>query len=162
MIVAFDSGIGLYNFQSDSVEWFVGPGALPEGIRFNDGKIDPAGRFWVGTMVEDPAFPSSRGALYCLDPEAGLVGHIENVTISNSLCWSPSGDVMYHADSPKHTICAYRFDRVSGAVSRRRVFAMTAKGVHPEGSTVDSDGGLWNAQWGVPGSSDTPTTATRA
>lgn len=148
LIVAFDRGIAYYDPPSGATDWIVDPDALADGLRFNDGKIDPAGRFWVGTLVEDRKVASSRGALYCLDPEAGLVERLADVDISNGLCWSPDGSVMYHADSPTHRIRAYQYDAVHGAVSGGDVFAQTANGVHPDGSTVDSEGGLWNAQWG--------------
>lgn len=148
LIVAFDRGIALYDPATSATDWLVGPDALGDGLRFNDGKIDPVGRFWAGTMIENPDRAHGTGALYRLDLQLGLTEQIGGVRISNGLCWSPDGSVMYHADSPKKEICAYRFDPVLGTVSGRRVFAATAKGVHPDGSTVDSAGGLWNAQWG--------------
>ncbi len=148
LIVAFDQGIALYDPQSAEIDWLVGPDVLSDGLRFNDGKIDPEGRFWVGTLVEDPARATETAALYCLDPDGGLVTHIDDIAISNGLCWSPDGTVMYHADSPTNSICAYDFDAGRGTLSGHRTFATTAKDVHPDGSTVDADGGMWNAQWG--------------
>ena len=148
LIVAFDRGIAFYDPPTGATDWLVGPDALADGLRFNDGRVDPAGRLWVGTMVEDPDAAGASGALYSVDPRFGLTEHLSGVTISNGLCWSPDGSVLYHADSPESTICAYRFDLALGTVSGRQVFARTARGVHPDGSTVDSEGGLWNAQWG--------------
>lgn len=148
LIVAFDRGIALYDPPSGAIDWLVGPGALAEGLRFNDGKIDPVGRFWVGTMVEDSNAASATGALYSFDPTVGLTEQLSTIAISNGLCWSPDGAVMYHVDSPKCEIRAYRFNPVHGTLSGGDVHVQTAKGVHPDGSAVDSDGGLWNAQWG--------------
>lgn len=148
LIVAFDRGIALYSWPSGTVEWLVAPGALPEGIRFNDGKVDAWGRFWVGTMVESPAVAAGSAALYCFEPGRGLTRHIEHITISNGLCWSPDGTVLYHADSPKNAIRAYGFDGERGALTDRREFATTPGHIHPDGSTVDAAGGVWNAQWG--------------
>jgi sugar lactone lactonase YvrE len=148
LIVAFEHGIAFYDYATNNVEWLVAPGTLEEGLRFNDGKIDPAGRFWVGSMVEDTNVATTRGSLYCLDFNTGLLQRISGISISNGLCWSPDGSVMYHADSAEHRIDAYDFDPVSGTVSGRRTFARTSSGVHPDGSTVDREGSLWNAQWG--------------
>lgn len=148
LIVAFDHGIAFFHPPSGATEWLVGPDALDDGLRFNDGKVDPMGRFWVGTMVEDPAVAVGSGALYCLHPDYGLLERINDVEISNGLCWSPEGTVMYHADSPKGSIQAYRFDPDSGVLSEPGLFATVADSVHPDGSTVDADGGVWNAQWG--------------
>ena len=148
LIVAFDRGIALFEPSSGVTGWLVGPDVPGAGLRFNDGKVDPTGRFWVGTMVEDPSKASGSGGLYRLDVGAGLVECLADVTISNGLCWSPDQSVLYHADSPTNSIRAYAFDARRGTLSGGRVFARTAKGVHPDGSTVDANGGVWNAQWG--------------
>ena len=88
------------------------------------------------------------GALYRLDPD-GRVHTLETgIGISNGLCWSPDGRTMYFADSPRHTIHVYDFDPDSGLPSRRREFARTGPGAEPDGSTVDAEGAVWNAQWG--------------
>jgi len=147
LVVAFDRGIALYSVHTGRIDWLVEPGALPQGIRFNDGKVDPQGRFWVGTMVEDRSVPSGSGALYCYTAAIGLVEHVSNVTISNGLCWNPDSTVMYHADSPGRSIRAYRFDANTGRLMESRLFAQTERHAFPDGSTVDADGGVWNAQW---------------
>lgn len=148
LIVAFDRGIALYSLQTGAVEWRVAPGALPEGLRFNDGKVDAQGRFWVGTMVEGAPAAAEAAALYCYEPGRGLCSHIEGITISNGLCWSPDSTVLYHADSPTNTIRANVFDLGRGLITGRREFAVTPAHIHPDGSTVDAAGGVWNAQWG--------------
>ena len=109
LIVAFDCGIAIYDIRARTLDWVVEPGFLPDGVRFNDGKIDPQGRFWVGTLVEDPD-AGVQAALYCLGRDGQLEERISDLTISNGLCWSPDGSVMYHTDSPTGRIDAYRFD----------------------------------------------------
>lgn len=148
LMVAFDRGIAVYAPETGAVDWRVGPGVLPDGLRFNDGRVDARGRLWVGTMVEGPVAPPGGASLYCHEPGRGLVEHLRGITISNGLCWSSDGTVMYHADSPRNLICAYGFDMERGAVADRRVFAETPPGIHPDGSVTDSEGGVWNAQWG--------------
>jgi len=148
LIVAFDCGIATYDVRRGVIQWLVEPGSLVEGIRFNDGKVDAMGRFWVGSMVEAPSAPKSSASLYCLDPDVGLVEHLREISISNGLCWSPDGAVMYHADSPRHSIMAYSFDAKRGTLSNPSKLAETPHGVYPDGSTVDAEGAVWNAQWG--------------
>ncbi len=148
LIVAFDQGIAIYDVRSKTTDCLVAPGLLSDGIRFNDGKIDATGRFWVGTMVEDSPAAAGDASLYCLGPDAGPVERICDITISNGLCWSPDGKVMYHTDSPTCRIDSYRYDANQGTVSEQRTFAETSSGAYPDGSTVDAEGGVWNAQWG--------------
>jgi sugar lactone lactonase YvrE len=148
LIVAFDCGIALYSLRTGAVEWRVAPGTLPEGLRFNDGKVDAQGRFWVGTMVEGAPAAAGAAALYCYEPGRGLSSHIEGVTISNGLCWSPDATVLYHADSATNAIRAHAFDLGRGVITGRREFAATPAHIQPDGSTVDAAGGVWNAQWG--------------
>jgi sugar lactone lactonase YvrE len=122
--------------------------------RFNDGKADPRGRFWVGTIYE-PRDPP-RAALYRfsggrLDKMAG------DVTVSNGLAWSPDARTLYWADTKAHTVYALDFDVADGSVSRRRVFAqfpvksadqsLAGYGGRPDGAAVDADGGYWVAMF---------------
>jgi sugar lactone lactonase YvrE len=148
LIVAFDCGIALYSLRTGAVEWRVAPGTLPEGLRFNDGKVDAQGRFWVGTMVERASATAGAAALYCYESGHGLSSHLEGITISNGLCWSPDARVLYHADSPTNAIRAHGFDPGRGVITGCREFAVTPGHIHPDGSTVDAAGGVWNAQWG--------------
>ncbi len=148
LIVAFDCGIAFLDLANGDVDWIYGPAVLSDGLRFNDGKVDPFGRFWAGTMVEDPEVAKVAGSLFSIYPRQAPVEHISNITTSNGLCWSPDGLVMYHADSPKRTIWSYQYDPIKNLLADKRIFAQLGEGMFPDGSTVDSDGGVWNAQWG--------------
>jgi sugar lactone lactonase YvrE len=119
---------------------------LPPGLRCNDGKCDRAGRFWVGTMHDAEREP--LGTLYRLDGDRSLHAVGDGITVPNSLAWSPDNRVMYHADSAERTIYAYDVDHATGAIAGRRVFARTAPPHgYPDGSTVDAEGFLWNAEY---------------
>ena len=133
--------------------WVVGDGparlirevaeARP-GLRFNDGKCDPAGRFWAGTMAYDGQ--PGAGSLYCLDDQGGIACVIGGVTISNGLAWSSDGSTMYYIDSPTHRIDAFTFDPASGALAdRRTIVEIPAADGTPDGITIDEDDGLWVA-----------------
>ena len=116
----------------------------PSHHRFNDGRADRAGRFWVGTMNERR--DATSGALYCLDAYFALSRVLDGITISNGLAWSPDQRTLYHADTPARTISTYAFDAATGAVSGRREFAhFEDETERPDGAAVDSDGCYWTA-----------------
>ena len=115
------------------------------GHRFNDGRCDRQGRLWVGTMHNITRAP--EGVLYRLDRRGELVETLAGICIPNSLAWSPDGRTMYFADSLLYTIFAYDFDPVLGRMGEKRVFATTQAPGFPDGSTVDAEGFLWNAQF---------------
>lgn len=118
----------------------------PHHHRFNDGRCDRQGRFFVGTMNENR--DAASGALLRLDGESRLARVVGDVTISNGLAWSPDGRTMYHADTPTRTVHAYDYDPTTGVPSRRRVFARwTGEGQRPDGATVDSEGCYWIAHY---------------
>lgn len=119
-----------------------------EDARFNDGRCDRQGRFWVGGMTDDRR-PDT--ALYRLEGDhllrQGLVGAI---AISNGLAWSPDGRVMYHADTPTGCVYAYDYDVKTAAISNRRLFLdLQENNERPDGATVDSAGNYWVALYGA-------------
>jgi sugar lactone lactonase YvrE len=111
--------------------------------RCNDGKADPWGRFWAGTMVEGPG---DGAALYRLDPDGSLHTMVTGVMCSNGLGWSPDGRTMYYIDTPTHGVDAFDHDPSTGAISGRRRLVDVDRGL-PDGLTVDADGCLWVALW---------------
>ncbi len=150
LLAAFASGFAFFDLASRTPYWLHRPEAGHGGRRFNDGRVDRQGRFWVGTMVEDAAKAGDRqGALYCLDRDGGLSQHLGGIGISNSICWAPDGGTFYFADTPTRTIRAWDFDREAGRLQAERVFARTPDGAFPDGSAIDAEGCLWNAQWGA-------------
>jgi sugar lactone lactonase YvrE len=122
--------------------------------RFNDGKCDPQGRFWVGTIYE-PRQPA-LASLHCF-ADGKLTRRAEGVTVSNGLAWSPDGRTMYWSDTKAHTIFAFDFEPASGTLSRRREFASFAPkqtdqsldhyGGRPDGAAVDVEGCYWVAMF---------------
>lgn len=115
--------------------------------RMNDGKVDPGGRFWAGTMALDSA--PGAGALYRLSEDRKVDTVLTGLTISNGLDWSPDGRTMYFIDSPQGCVTAFSYDTDSGEIREPRMLISIpqADGM-PDGMTVDSEGGLWVAVWG--------------
>jgi len=116
---------------------------LPQN-RMNDGKCDPAGRFWAGTMSEtdDPG----AGSLYRLNLDRSVTKVVSGVTISNGLGWSPDATIMYYVDSLAHGLDGFDFSVDSGEVTARRRIAEIPEEVGlPDGITVDEQGYIWVA-----------------
>ncbi len=111
----------------------------------NDGKCDPAGRFWFGTM--DGAESEPSGALYRFDGSE-VVRFDQGFVCANGLGWSPDGKTFYLVDMIPGKVLAYDFDAGSGTVANRRtLFTVPADEGMPDGLCVDSEGGIWVAHW---------------
>ncbi len=140
LLLAFRSGISLIDGWAGD----LCPIARAQGDeRFNDGKCDRRGRFWVGTF--DRTMKRPIGALYRLDG-TGLKQADSGFSLSNGIAWSPGGNEMYFADTHARCIYAYACDSASGELGRRRVFAQFHSELdRPDGCTVDGEGGVWTA-----------------
>lgn len=118
-------------------------GDMPRN-RFNDGKVDPQGRLWIGTMSKD----ARAGSLYRFDADGTVRTMEKDVTISNGLGWSPDQRTFYYTDSPLKVIYAYDYEAEGGSIRNRRVFAdLTTGSAFPDGLAVDAEGCVWSAQW---------------
>ena len=114
--------------------------------RANDGKVDRAGRFWVGTMADDAA--PGMGGLYRLELDGSVTTVLHGTTISNGLDWSPDDRLMYFVDSGLQRIDVFDYDPPTGAITGRRPFAeIPPESGTPDGMCVDAEGGLWVALW---------------
>lgn len=114
--------------------------------RFNDGKCDPAGRFWAGTMaIEEDA---TIGSLYMLDLDGSVHKRYAPVAISNGICWSLDAQTMYYIDTPTQEVAAFDYDLGTGEIANRRtVLRIDPQEGGPDGMTIDADGNLWIALW---------------
>jgi sugar lactone lactonase YvrE len=144
MLVALQSGLFLIGTEAPKL--LVRPAGHAARLRFNDGRCDRAGRFWVGTL-RDPSF-EPEGVLYRIEPNGSATAFRTGIRVPNSIAWSPDGGTMYFADSPHHKIWAFDYDADAGRFSNERLFAAPHPGF-PDGSCVDADGCLWNAEWGA-------------
>ncbi len=113
------------------------------GVRMNDGGCDPEGRFYCGSMAYDKR--PGGGALYRLDPDGSVGTVVENVTISNGIDWSPDGGRAYYVDTPTRRIDVFDYDARRGLTARRPFAEIAAEDGHPDGLTVDDEGGVWVA-----------------
>jgi sugar lactone lactonase YvrE len=147
LVAACRDGFYLLDLDTGDITRLVDPEPARPEHRFNDGRVDRAGRFWAGTMHDDHASPS--GVLYRLDADHSVRRMVEGLVVPNSLCWSPDDRVLYHACSIDGAINAYDFDLTTGAIANRRPFAQ-AREVEgaPDGAVTDAEGCLWSARFG--------------
>ena len=153
LLAAFETGLAVLKFEDRiiKVTWLKKIFSKGCGIRLNDGRVDKSGIFWFGAMVENTSLPKafkSTSRLYSFDNKKLLRIHESNISISNSISWSLDGSLMYFSDSAKHEIYVYDYDYTNCILSNKRLFVSTLDYVFPDGSCVDSDNYLWNAQWG--------------
>lgn len=136
-----------------------------EHTRFNDGKADPQGRFWAGTIYEPK--DARKADLYCIDcrPDNGAHGKAivqlkaQNATTANGVAWSPRQDTLYWADTPRHVIQAWDWEPVANVMRRHRIFrqfppkpagwqpGQPGYGGRPDGAAVDAEGNYWCAMY---------------
>jgi sugar lactone lactonase YvrE len=141
-------GFAWFDKDTGAVEWIAQPEANLVGNRLNDGRVDRQGRFWAGSIVEQKNASDQSAGLFSLNAQGETQQHLSRLTISNSLCWSLDSSKLYHADSPSHQIKVYDFDAQTGTLGEGKVFVQTNANVEPDGSCIDAEGHLWNAEWG--------------
>ena len=146
-MVAVANGFASLDLESGELTVIHDPEAdMPEN-RFNDGKCDPAGRFWAGTMPYDPGSPT--GSLYCMDIDHSVRKMLDGVMISNGIVWTSDNSTMYYVDSLTRQVAAFDYDVSTGDISNRRVAVSVPEdfGV-PDGMTIDEEDTIWVAHFG--------------
>ncbi|XP_025926057.1 regucalcin isoform X1 [Apteryx rowi] len=117
--------------------------------RFNDGKVDPAGRYFAGTMAEEirPAvLERHQGSLYALLTDLSVVKHFDHVDISNGLDWSLDHKTFFYIDSLSYSVDAFDYDLQTGKIGNRRsIYKLEKDESIPDGMCIDTEGKLWVA-----------------
>jgi L-arabinonolactonase len=148
ILVALKSGIYRFDPASAGLRPVAGPERDKPDNRMNDGRCDPAGRFWVGTMRDPPDPERKEGTLYRIDPNGSCIPAVGGLVVSNGLAFSPDGRTLYHSDShvSVRTIWAWDLDLDEGRIANRRVFVDThGMPGRPDGGCCDADGCYWMA-----------------
>jgi sugar lactone lactonase YvrE len=150
LLVARRDGLWTLDPATGEQQLVSAPPYDPARLRFNDGKVDPAGRLWIGS-ISDAREPEA--ALYRLDG-AAFSGQVPGLTTSNGLAWSPDGRRMHWSDTKAHRIYVADFDAATGALSAPRVFAEfklrtpgEAYDGRPDGAAMDAEGCYWAAMF---------------
>ena len=152
IIAALKEGIYWVDKTSGQKELIITPEKHLPNNRFNDGKCDPAGRFWAGTMSLTEE--KEAGSLYCIEKnkQTGLIESkkmIADLTISNGMAWSRDGKTFYFIDTPTYEIVSYDYDLNTGSIENKKIVVnIDAADGFPDGMTIDAEGMLWVAHWG--------------
>ncbi len=145
LVLALDDGFYFFDPDSGQLDLISSVDAEQPRTRLNDGKVDRRGRFFAGGM--DDKEELAVCGLWRLDADLSITKVDSGIICSNGPCWSPDDKTFYIADTFVDEFWAYDYDVETGSVSGKRVFAETksSAGV-PDGSTVDTEGCLWNAE----------------
>ena len=154
LILATNNGIKLFNTFNKKFESVLNIESQQLLTRSNDGASDSLGRFWFGTMQNNfdkngKSIPINEniGKLYKVDTNKKISIVVEELGIPNTFVWSPDNKNFYFTDTLNGTILSYDFELESGELSNKKNFATFDRG-HPDGSTIDTDGCVWNCRWG--------------
>lgn len=144
-IVALADGFYRYDLEQGSTVLIAHTEEETATNRLNDGKCDPAGRFWAGTMS---SWKNRNGHLYVLE-DGKVSKRLTEIGCSNGLAWTADGKVMYYIDTFDNCIYAFDYDAAAGEISSRRiVITFPAEEGSPDGMCIDSEGMLWIGHWG--------------
>lgn len=147
VLVALQNGIYKLNPGTGTKKLIIDPEENLPDNRFNDGKCDPAGRLWVGTMSTKDE--KNAGALYRLNSDSSIHKMVDNVSISNGIVWSLDKTKMYYIDTPTKKVMGYDYNNVTGDISNPKVAVEIPEDMgSPDGMTIDGDGNVWIALWG--------------
>jgi sugar lactone lactonase YvrE len=144
-VVALRNGFHLFDFATERLTFLSDPEADEPRTRFNDGKVSPDGRFWAGTMDDNPD-RRPIGGLYRLDPDHSWHRMVEGLIVPNGLAWSADGRTMFHSDSRGQVINTYDYDLGTGTIANKRVLARPTEEIgRPDGGATDMEGFYWSA-----------------
>ncbi len=146
VLVALEDGVHFYDLKNRTFSPFCLIDKRKENIRFNDGKCDPMGRLWVGTMDMDCKHPN--GALYMIDSNGQPTQKLDSITISNGIVWNKAKDKMYYIDTPTQQVAIFDYDVSNGGISNRKILCTIPDTLgSPDGMTIDEHDNLWIGLW---------------
>jgi sugar lactone lactonase YvrE len=148
VMVAVYDGFAALDPDADNVklDFIADPEADSPDTRFNDGKCDPAGRFWAGTMSLKGV--AQAGSLYVLNTDHTVRRMLTGVTTSNGIVWTADARTMYYIDTRLKRVDAFDYDLATGNIANRRtVITVPPEDGRPDGMTIDAEDKLWVAHW---------------
>ena len=146
VVVALEDGIYLQNTKSGSLKQLSNIEADLPGNRFNDGKCDPNGNLWVGSMHLAEKEPVAK--LYKVNAKGETETMLDNITISNGIVWTKDAKTMYYIDTPTGKIRAFDYDKSKATISNERVAVVVPDSLgFPDGMAIDAEDKLWMGMW---------------
>jgi len=148
VMLAVADGFAEFDIESGELTIVADPESDKPENRFNDGKCDPAGRFWAGTMRIDES--KNSGSLYSLDSDHNVTKRLgDDIGVSNGIVWSSNSKRMYFIDSPRRCIYGFDYEVETGEISNQSIVMQTPEELgYPDGMAIDESDQLWVAFWG--------------
>ncbi|MCC7362669.1 MAG: SMP-30/gluconolactonase/LRE family protein [Anaerolineales bacterium] len=148
LMLAVERGFAALDLETEALTILADPADRAPRTRFNDGKCDPAGRFWAGTMSYDSGVIGA-GALYCLDADHKVWPRVANVSIANGIVWTKDKRTMYFIDTLAYTLDRFDYDHATGQISNRRpLICFPETQGFPDGMAIDAEDKVWVAVMG--------------
>lgn len=146
-LLALKSGLALFDDKSETVTPIESDFNLGEGTRFNDGKCDPAGRFWIGTLDYD--LEKGSGNLFCVNSDLKVQKKLGQLTIPNGMAWNRGNDRFFFIDTIAGELYSFQYQKETGEISHRTVIRNFEEDLgFPDGMTIDTEDKLWIALYG--------------
>lgn len=146
LILGLDRKLVRYDWETEEIEELCEVESDLILNRFNDGKVDPQGRIWIGTL--STLFTEGAGSLYRIGPDLQPKVQLTNLTISNGMAWTADRQTFYFIDTPTKKIQEFAFDPKTGAIEFRRIAVEIPEGLGlPDGMCIDLEGMLWVAHY---------------
>ncbi len=148
LLVALQNGLHFLDEATGGLDFIVNPEShLTENI-YNDGKCDPTGRFWFGTVSRNYDIPGA-GSLYVMDNKLKITKKLSGLTIANGIVWSLDNKYMYYIDTRAQEVWSFRYDPESGEIwDKKTAVSIPEKEGWPDGMTIDDEGMIWVALYG--------------
>ncbi len=150
LILGLDRKLARFDLETEELTWLCEVESEFPLHRFNDGKVDPNGRIWIGTL--STLFTEGAGSLYRVDQDLKPEKQLDQLTISNGMAWTEDNQTFYFIDTPTRQIKAYNFDLETGEIEFERIAIEIPEELgFPDGMCIDREGMLWVAHYGGAG-----------
>lgn len=147
LLLASETALSTFNLATCACETVALLEADNPVTRSNDGRADPMGGFWIGTMGK--AAEAGAGAIYRLY-KGELRQLVPNLSIPNAICFAPDGRHAYFTDTPTRIVKRVALDAQGWPCAEPEPFlVLRSEGLNPDGAVVDAAGNLWLALWGA-------------
>lgn len=145
-IVALQNGTYLIHTKTGDLTFHAAVDSSNAETRLNDGKSDPMGRLWVGSMQMPQDRPG--GNLFMVEGNGNVTEKLDSITISNGIVWTADKKTMYYIDTPEGTIQAFDYENQTGELSNERTAVVIDEELgQPDGMAIDEEGKLWVGLW---------------
>lgn len=146
LLLGSEDSLGVLDWASGRTIPWIELDSVGPGVRLNDGRCDPAGRYWTGSMYDPASANRFDGCLYRIEPDGSSEAVRRQVGVANGIAFSPDGSTMYFADTLRDTVWSFDYDVATGSATNEQVFLdFSNLPGRPDGACVDESGCYWVA-----------------